>query len=153
MTLRPVTFRDVGALTALEREVFGAEAWDEPSWWGELARRPRREYVLDADDDDLRGYGGLDHAGEVSDVMTLAVAPAARGTGRGRVLLEELLRRAAARGAGHVMLEVRADNTAARALYDRAGFTVLRTRRRYYPDGGDALVLRLTLEEAHAHPR
>jgi ribosomal-protein-alanine N-acetyltransferase len=44
------------------------------------------------------------------------------------------------------MLEVRADNAAARALYDRAGYVVLSTRRRYYQPGDvDALVLRKTL--------
>jgi ribosomal-protein-alanine N-acetyltransferase len=44
------------------------------------------------------------------------------------------------------MLEVRADNGAARALYEAVGFTVLRVRPRYYQPGDvDALVMRLDL--------
>ena len=75
--------------------------------------------------------------------MTLAVAPQGRGRGLGALLLAELEARARARGAACLMLEVRADNGPARALYDRAGFTLVSVRRRYYQPGDvDALVLR-----------
>jgi len=64
------------------------------------------------------------------------------------VLLDELERRAGARGATHVILEVRADNVAARGLYERAGYTAISTRRSYYQPGDvDALVLRKALQE------
>ena len=54
-------------------------------------------------------------------------------------------------GAERLLLEVRADNTAARGLYDSAGFRLLQTRRGYYPGGVDALVLVLDLsQEAQA---
>lgn len=94
----------------------------------------------------LLGYGGLDHAGEVADVMTVVVAPEGRGTGVGRALLSELEDRAAARGAGHVVLEVRADNARAVGLYTAAGYTTVSTRPRYYQPGDvDALVMRKSL--------
>ena len=54
------------------------------------------------------------------------------------------------RGAERVILEVRADNDAARALYAGAGFTTLQTRRGYYPGGVDALVLALDLGDDRA---
>lgn len=140
--LAPVTWRDIPALAAIEREVFPDEAWTEATWWAELARRPRREYLLARDVHGIAGYGGLDLAGDSADVMTVAVGPDRRGSGLGRLLLEHLLQRARQRGAARVMLEVRADNTAARSLYQRAGFTVLHTRRGYYRGGIDALVMR-----------
>lgn len=146
MTLRDVHWHDIGALASLEREVFPDDAWSEASWWAELAGRPRRDYVVDEDARGIVGYGGLDHAGEVSDVMTLAVAPRGRGHGRGRALLDDLISRTRARGGLHVMLEVRADNAAALRLYRDAGFVLLRRRRGYYPDGADALVMRRTLQ-------
>ncbi len=162
MTLRDVTWRDIDRLVALDEAIFRENAWNAASWWNELAQRPRREYVLDPGDaapsrgpggtagpgDEVAGYGGLDHGGEVSDIMTIAVHPDARGRGLGRALLEDLLRRSADRGAGHVMLEVRADNAPARTLYEQRGFTVVRTRRAYYPAGGDALVMRLPLRRS-----
>jgi [ribosomal protein S18]-alanine N-acetyltransferase len=147
-TLREVHWADIPVLAVLERELFAHDAWSEPTWWAELAGRPRRDYVVLADTDGLLGYAGLDHGGEVADVMTIAVAPGAQGRGLGRVLLSELEQRAAARGADHVMLEVRADNLAALGLYERSGFTVLSTRRRYYQPGDiDAIVMRKSLPE------
>jgi ribosomal-protein-alanine N-acetyltransferase len=150
-TLREVHWADIPALAALERDLFAHDAWSEPTWWAELAGRPRRDYVVLADADGLLGYAGLDHGGEVADVMTVAVAPPARGRGLGRLLLTELERRATARGAGHLILEVRADNLAACGLYERSGFIVLSTRRRYYQPGDvDAIVMRKSLQERGA---
>ena len=144
--LREARGTDVAALAALEAELFADDAWSEQTWWAELAGRPRRDYVVLDDGAGVVGYAGLDHGGDVADVMTVAVARRAQGAGVGRRLLDELEARAAGRGAASVMLEVRADNTAARALYERTGFVVLNTRQRYYQPGDvDALVMRKPL--------
>ena len=142
--LREVGWTDLARLAQLETELFADDAWSEQTWWAELAGRPRRDYVLAVDADDaVLGYAGLDVAGETADVMTIATTSSARGSGVGRRLLDELLRRAAEHGAKAVLLEVRADNLAARRLYDRSGFELISTRRRYYQPGDvDALVLR-----------
>ena len=147
LRLREARWQDLEVLADHEQELFGAEAWSLASWWGELAGRPRREYVVAEDADGIAGYGGLDHAGDTSDVMTIATLPRARGTGLGRRLLAELVDRARAAGAERLVLEVRADNVAARGLYDSAGFGMLQTRRGYYPGGVDALVLALDLTQ------
>ncbi|HET6968154.1 MAG TPA: ribosomal protein S18-alanine N-acetyltransferase [Ornithinibacter sp.] len=144
--LREARWTDVATLAALEGDLFPHDAWSEPTWWGELAARPRRDYVVLDGDAGVVAYAGLDHGGDVADVMTVAVAPRAQGRGLGRRLLGELEARAAARGAASVMLEVRADNAAARALYERSGYVVLSTRQRYYHPGDvDALVMRKSL--------
>jgi ribosomal-protein-alanine N-acetyltransferase len=142
--LRPVEWTDLEALAALELELFPHEAWTIESWWAELAERPRRDYVVALDEaDGILGYAGLDLAGDIADVMTIATAPAAQGRGIGRLLLDELITRATRHGAQAVLLEVRADNTRARDLYERNGFEILSTRRRYYQPGDvDALVMR-----------
>lgn len=141
MMLRETRWSDIPALAELETELFGAHAWSAPSWWAELAARPRRAYVTASAGADHRvlGYAGVDRGGAVADVMTIAVAPAARGTGLGRALLHRLYELAAPAEA--LLLEVRADNTAARSLYEAEGFEVLSVRRRYYGDV-DALVMR-----------
>jgi ribosomal-protein-alanine N-acetyltransferase len=152
LVVRDARWTDIVSLAALEAEVFPDDAWSERSWWAELAERPRREYVVAvgasdrAGDRALLGYGGLDHAGDVADVMTVVVAGPGRGRGLGRTLLDELEHRAAARRAAHVMLEVRADNAAAIGLYTGAGYRTVTTRRGYYQPGGvDALVMRKAL--------
>ncbi|MGO4343044.1 ribosomal protein S18-alanine N-acetyltransferase [Pedococcus sp. 2YAF34] len=149
--MRDVHWTDIPQLAALEAELFPDDAWSEPTWWAELAGRPRRAYVVEEEAGQVLGYAGIDLGGEVADVMTMAVAPAARGRGLGRRLLDELVARAREDHAEHLMLEVRADNDVARNLYDSNGFEVLTVRRRYYQPGDvDAHVMRLTLEGAHS---
>ena len=151
-TLRELHWTDIDAVVALERELFPDDAWSPASLWAELAARPRRAYVVEEDDEGaVAGYAGVDLGGEVADVMTMAVARRAQGSGLGRRLLEELVARAAADHAAYLMLEVRADNVPARKLYESRGFELLTVRRRYYQPGAvDAHVMRLTLQGATA---
>ena len=145
---RELTWTDIPELVRLETEAFPDDAWSEGSWWGELAGRPRRDYLAVECEGELAAYGGIDHGGQVADLMTIAVAPGHRGSGIGGDLLTELEGRAATGGAEALMLEVRADNQPARTLYDRRGYDVLTVRRGYYQPGNvDALVMRKMLGE------
>ena len=86
-------------------------------------------------------------AGE-AEILTLAVAPAARGKGLGRALLQAAINRAQDMGAQTMFLEVGADNPHALALYAGLGFAKVGTRKAYYSalsGSTDALVLRLSL--------
>lgn len=90
-------------------------------------------------------------AGGEAEILTLAVAPHARGKGLGRALLQAAIARAEELGAHAVFLEVGADNPHALALYAGLGFAKVGIRKGYYASasggsrGGDALVLRLSL--------
>ena len=79
-------------------------------------------------------------AGE-AEILTLAVTPARRRQGLGAALLAGAMQAAALRGATGMFLEVAAGNAGALALYRGFGFAQVGHRRRYYPDGTDALVL------------
>ena len=148
VTLRELEWTDLTTLAALERDLFADDAWSEETWWAELAGRPRRDYVVAIADGSVVGYAGLDVTGDVADVMTVATAPTQQRKGIGRLLLDDLVRRAAGHGCEALLLEVRADNDAARNLYERNGFEVISVRRRYYQPGGiDALVMRRLLTE------
>lgn len=171
--LREADWRDLARMAALESRIFPVDAWSEAALWAELAQRPRRAYLVaeagtDGRDDGgrpgqdaervpgldgrLLGYAGVDLAGDVADVMTVAVAPFARGRGVGATLLTALHSLARGADARSVMLEVRADNDSALRLYRTRGYEVIRTRRAYYrdPTGGpaqDALIMRKELDE------
>jgi ribosomal-protein-alanine N-acetyltransferase len=83
-------------------------------------------------------------AGE-AEILSVAVAPARRGRGLARPLLDLHLRRLAGLGARTVFLEVAKNNAPARALYRRAGFHEVGQRQAYYQSGAAALVLRRDL--------
>ena len=87
-------------------------------------------------------------AGGEAEILTLAVAPAARGKGLGRALLQAAINRAQAMGAETMFLEVGDDNPRALALYAGLGFAKVGTRKAYYSalsGSTDAAVLRLSL--------
>ena len=110
VTLRELEWTDLTTLAALEHDLFADDAWSEQTWWAELAGRPRRDYVVAIADGAVVGYAGLDVSGDVADVMTVATAPTQQRKGIGRLLLDDLVRRAAGHGCEALLLEVRADN-------------------------------------------
>ena len=147
MTTRRATPDDLAAIMALERASFPGDAWSEAMMREELAS-PHGWYVVVEEAGRLVGYAGLRAARGAADadIQTITIAASARGTGRGRALLTELLDEAARRGVRLVFLEVRADNPVAQALYASEGFVEVGRRARYYqPDGVDAIVMRLDL--------
>ena len=83
-------------------------------------------------------------AGGEAEILTLAVAPYARGRGLGRALLRAAIAQAERAGAEEMFLEVGSDNQAALALYAGLGFVNVGWRKAYYR-GRDAAVLRLSL--------
>lgn len=93
-------------------------------------------------------------AADEAEILTLAVTPMARRRGFARDLVGAAIAEAGRRGARGMFLEVAADNSGARALYDGLGFRQAGQRRNYYqrPGGAaqDAIVLRLELATAAA---
>ena len=65
-------------------------------------------------------------------INSVAVAPGRRRQGLGSELMRGILAIAREEGAGKATLEVRRSNDAARALYERLGFTVEAIRPDYY---------------------
>ena len=153
--LRPMRWWDVEAVQALDAQLFGPTAWTPAMFWSELAAGPTRWYVvaesLGPDEAGavagpagaLAGYAGLLVPGPEADVQTIAVAPYAQGRGVGTRLLRALTEHAVRSGARSLLLEVRADNAPAIALYEREGFERVSVRRRYYQPGDvDAWIMR-----------
>ena len=144
--LRPMRWWDIEPAVQIELDLFRSEPWTEAGFWSELAGVPEtRYYVVAQDDRGLAGYAGLVCVQHEGDVQTVAVRADRQGEGLGRTLLEELLAEAGRRGCSQLLLEVREDNAAARALYAATGFEQIAVRRGYYGPGLDAIVMRRRL--------
>lgn len=109
----------------------------------------QRTYVAACDGAQVVGYAGARWAGEVGDVMTVAVHPARRRRGTGGLLVASLLAEAAARHIYELTLEVRDGNAAAVALYAGHGFVAVGRRRGYYGPGVDGLLMRAAVPRTH----
>ncbi len=80
-----------------------------------------------------------------AEILSVAIAPAWRGRGFARPLLDLHLRRLAGLGAHAVFLEVDQQNAPACRLYLQRGFYEVGRRQGYYGGGATALVLRRDL--------
>jgi ribosomal-protein-alanine N-acetyltransferase len=115
------------------RGVFGYLAW--------LDETPAEQHAA--------GFIVARDLGDEAEILTLGVMPGARRRGVGRALLDLLRTQAERRRIASIVLEVAADNDAARRLYGAAGFIRVGARPCYYRRGQvaiDALILRLTTE-------
>jgi ribosomal-protein-alanine N-acetyltransferase len=140
IVVEPLRWWHLGEVQKLERELFPHDPWSAESFWQELAQ-PTRYYVAALADGELVGYAGAIANAPDGDVQTVAVAPQCQGVGVGRALVVDLLQALEMRGVRRALLEVRADNEPARALYESLGFASIARRARYYSDGGDALIM------------
>ena len=128
---------DTAPLAALHAACF-SDAWDAAALAQLLASPGAFAFY------NKEGFVLARMAGGEAEILTLAVAPHARGQGLGRALLQLAIAQAQERGADAMFLEVGADNPKAIALYAGLGFAKVGMRKAYYRDG-DALVLRLPL--------
>jgi [ribosomal protein S18]-alanine N-acetyltransferase len=137
-----MTLEDCAVLAPLFAEIPGGI---EPSH--ELGRELTRAWVIS--ENETSGALGFALGWWLVDeleIVALGVAASARRRGLAGALLAEVVAAARAAGARRVLLEVAASNTAARRLYESAGFSVFNVRRGYYRQSGDdALELELGL--------
>jgi ribosomal protein S18 acetylase RimI-like enzyme len=132
--IRPVARADLSALAALDRHVFGHDAYPAFFFRQALDLWPRlafavgplgapHGYALGAPDDDHHSVS----------LLSVAVDPSRRGSGDGAALVGAVLRAAAPRS---VWLTVAPKNPA-RALYARLGFVYSSSEADYYGPGED----------------
>lgn len=137
-TLSACSAESAALLAVLHAEIFaGGEVWSSESFH-EIFTIPGTQACL-AHHDNI-GLGMILYrviAGEV-EILTLGTVPAARRRGVARGLVQ------VAAQYGTVFLEVSVNNEGALALYGALGFEAVGHRKRYYRDGSDACVLRLT---------
>ncbi len=153
--LRRADANDLEAIMAIESATFPTDAWSSSTMAAELAGPHGHYLVAVADDGVIDGYAGLfaPASSDQADIQTIAVTPRPRRRTLRRTLMNALLDEARRRSAHEVLLEVRADNAGAQALYADLGFEQIAVRPNYYqPDGVDALILRLDLDSTLPAP-
>jgi ribosomal-protein-alanine N-acetyltransferase len=134
--------RDLDAIAEIAQVSF-TNPWTRAMFAQELGTQPlSRSYVFRMADGNVVGFCTSWLILDELHINTIAVRPEFRGQGIGRQLLAYLLDAARGQGARRAVLEVRASNAAAIALYSAFGFRTESVRKGYYPNPPeDALVL------------
>lgn len=147
--LTPARVGDVAAVMRVMDVAFApayGEAWSGAQLLTLFALPSARVCIAWAGEEPC-GFSAARIAGPESELLLLAVDPAWRGQGVGRLLIQDWQVWAAAQGADEYFLEMRADNDAIH-LYARVGFSEVGRRAAYYRgnDGvmRDAITMRRT---------
>lgn len=130
---------DARLLAALELAC-ASSPMSQASLEQELANSDRAYFVA-LDDVAAVGYIGVAVLVDEGHVMTIGVVAAKRRRGVAGELLRAATAWLHARDVTQLTLEVRHDNTAARALYEAWGFVAEGIRPRYYADVEDAVIM------------
>lgn len=149
--LRVATLDDLTILVDLEALTFPEDPWS-PFMLADELSSPASRYWIAMDEAGVPiGYGGVKIGGDQADVMTIGVAPRARGRGVGRAILDALLEWARQAGAVEIFLDVRPSNEGAIALYNSRGFVEIGRRPRYFRNPvEEAVEMRAPLSEPGA---
>lgn len=147
--MRPLGLADLDDVLAVERESF-ADPWTTAMFEAELRGNPFSRFLGAVHPGGGAHHGLLGYVCywmvfEEVRLMNVAVRPAHRRRGLAGHLVRRALRDGRASGATRALLEVRAGNHAAGALYRSLGFEPYSRRRAYYtkPDE-DAILMRWT---------
>ena len=141
MTLTQMNAVHVPRVAELERICF-ADPWSEKSIASELDNKWAL-WLVALEADVVVGYVGSQSTVDETDVMNVAVHPEYRRKGIAEALMEKLVQELKLRGSHALMLEVRASNAPAIALYEKLGFGQVGLRKNYYRNPKeDALILR-----------
>ncbi len=149
LRVRAMRLEDIPAVLAIEVRSYSMP-WSESTFLRELEKIENSHLLLvegPAEENDggervIYGYACWWEVVDECHITNVTVSPGARRRGIGNILLEGIMDDAKRRGATRATLEVRISNAAAVGLYEKAGFTSVAMRRKYYPDNGeDALVM------------
>ena len=139
-------------LAALHGACFPEDPWDAEALGRILALHGGFGFLAWKADMPV-GFALARDLGAEGEILTLGVVPTCRRRGVGRALLCAILDRARRQSIPSIVLEVAADNAAARRLYAAAGFVPIGHRPRYYRRGhetADALLLRCRITSQSA---
>ena len=136
-----MTANHVSQVAALEKMCFH-DPWSENSIASEL-HNPLACWLVAVDGEQVVGYVGSQTVIDMTDMMNIAVHPDFRRRGIAQMLVERLVDELKTRQSLSLMLEVRASNLGAQALYGKMGFQQVGLRKNYYKNPKeDALILR-----------
>lgn len=126
------------AITEIENQSF-SHPWSRFAFERELENSVA-DYTVAVLDGEVVAYGGMWHILDEGHITNIAVRQDMRRKGIGDALVANMLQKGREKGIGAFTLEVRVSNTGAQALYKKHGFESVGIRKKYYPDGEDAMI-------------
>ena len=140
MNIRLGTLSDFAKIIQIENQVFKNSSWHHTHLREELISGNDRRTLVIEDSEVIIGYLMVRKFENQIDILNFAVDKFFQGKGIGWKLLTYFLESLPL--ITEVTLEVKQNNKKAINLYSKAGFLKIGSRKRYYRDGSDALIMK-----------
>jgi ribosomal-protein-alanine N-acetyltransferase len=140
LVVLPMALSDVDEIMNIELKSFTAP-WSKNAYIEELLFNRAAMYYVIKNTEQVIAYGGMWSVAGEGHITNIAVDPAFRKFGVGKIMLKALLKFAKENELYRVFLELRESNTAAHALYTSLGFVEDGVRKKYYLDNGEDAIL------------
>ena len=141
--IRKVTEHDLVMIHQTEGQLFGPDDSMDAIKRAIIERKDSL-YFMDIEGE-MQGYIGVHVNAPTADIATLFTVPSYRRKGVATALLKHAMNILKNMNIERVILDVSTTNHAASQMYQKLGFTPVATRKKYYPDGSDARVLKKEL--------
>lgn len=140
VTFCKMNYEHLNQVFAIEQASY-ASPWSRSAFLSEL-KNSFAYYIVGLVNGQTVGFGGMWLVFDEAQVTNVAVHPDYRMNDIGKLLMLELIRRAALMGCFKMTLEVRPSNMIARRLYAALGFVEKGLRKKYYTDNNeDAIIM------------
>lgn len=140
MNVLPLTEKDVLKIVEFEKANFD-DGWTSEMFFSAFKTGRFFGYKILLKDE-LIGFITYSITDDCSDLESIVVKSNYRSQGYGKVLIDQYLSSAKAKGVKNFFLEVRKSNVAAISLYEKRGYSLVNERKKYYADGENALILK-----------
>jgi ribosomal-protein-alanine N-acetyltransferase len=140
-SFRDFTVRDIPLVLTIERLVYDSP-WSQAKFTDSL-NNPKTLSSLLIIDDQVLGYFVATHSPDSMDLLNICIHPEHQHQGLGTQLFDYLTQQLQALSLNTIFIEVRASNKSALLFYQKLGFNLIDSRKKYYSNGEDAKILRL----------
>ncbi len=143
LQVRAMKAQDISALVEIDAES-NPTCWTAESFERELSL-PHSVSLVSAAGSAIVGFAVGWIVTDTLQILQLAVTPAFRRLGVGKMLVQTILDRAQQQNCAKAQLELRSRNDAALKFYQQSGFYKSGLRKNFYPDD-DAVLMEIKLK-------
>ncbi|CAB5497558.1 hypothetical protein [uncultured Gammaproteobacteria bacterium] len=137
ISFRVFDVQDIDDVLAIERLVYKIP-WNKAKFTHSLNNPNILAYLI-FKDNQILGYSIALCVSKTADLLNICIHPDYQYQGLGQKLFDYQLQTS---GVKEIFIEVRVSNHSALLFYKKLGFEVINTRKKYYSDSEDAIILR-----------
>lgn len=143
VTIRKMTKEHLDQIKEILQEQFD-EFWNANVLEGEL-ENPMSKYIVAIKNEEVVGYAGIWKPLDEGHVTNIVTKKSERGNHIATIMLEEIINIAKQNNLKLITLEVNINNEYAIKLYKKYDFKEIGTRKKYYNNVDDAIIMTLEL--------